>query len=473
MSIRIKIFAYLLIFCALLIGLLWLFQVVFLDDIYKTIKIAEIKSDMNLLVDNIENDDIAQIALNIAGSQDINVEIFDARGLIIFGANGTGQTRTRVSDLEKTRMYLMAVENNGEYLEYPNDRETAQPNTPMGVILTASFMQQRIQYCKIVSAASGASYTIFLEAIISPVNATVNTLQIELLFITGFMIVFSVVIALLIARRVSKPIVSLNNSAKILAAGRYDVHFTGKGYKEISELSNTLNYTANELTKVEALRRELIANISHDLRTPLTMIAGYAEAMRDLPGENNAENAQIIVDEAKHLSLLVNDVLDISRLQSGVQQLLPEVFDVTQSIRQMIERMAELIKNTGVSIVFENDGPAFVEADPIKLMQAFYNLLTNAINFVGEDKKVLVRQTQTADGLLVEIIDCGKGIAQEELPYIWDRYYRTGELHKRSVVGTGIGLSIVKSILELHGAQYGVISSVGQGSNFWFRLPRM
>lgn len=125
----------------------------------------------------------------------------------------------------------------------------------------------------------------------------------------AFMILFSVMLALVIAKWIFRPIEAINNSAKMLATGDYSTQFKGTGYKEIAELSETLNYTAKELSKVELLRQELIANISHDLRTPLTLISGYAEAMRDLPDENNSENAQIIVDETKRLTTLVNDVM--------------------------------------------------------------------------------------------------------------------------------------------------------------------
>jgi signal transduction histidine kinase len=288
------------------------------------------------------------------------------------------------------------------------------------------------------------------------------------------MLLFSMLLALLIARRIAKPIVSVSESAKTLAAGRYDVLFDARGYREIRELSDTLNVAAKELSAVDGLRRELVSNISHDLRTPLTLIAGYAEAMRDLPGENTPENAQIIVDEAKRLNRLVGDVLDLSKLQSGGQKLKLSRYNLTESLREIALRLAELTKAGGYTILFEADADAHVIADESHISQAVYNLLTNAVSFTGEDKTVTLRQITEPGVVTVEVADTGKGVAPEELAHIWERYYRSEKKHRRAEIGSGIGLSIVKSIMELHGGVYGVKSEPGKGSGsvFWIRLKR-
>lgn len=171
---------------------------------------------------------------------------------------------------------------------------------------------------------------LMLNSTITPVNTTVDTLRVQLLCLTVIMLLLSIFLALFMSKKISKPIIKINNSAKQLALGNYDISFEGKGYLEVSELNETLNYAAKELSKTEKLRQELIANISHDLRTPLTLITGYAEVMRDLPGENSPENVQVIIDEAKRLSSLVNDVLDISKLQSGAQALTITAFNLSR-----------------------------------------------------------------------------------------------------------------------------------------------
>ncbi len=283
---------------------------------------------------------------------------------------------------------------------------------------------------------------------ISPVDATVETLRTQLVCISIIMVLFCVVLAFLISRNISKPIVKINRSAKELARGNYQVRFEEGGYREVAELGATLNYAAKELSTVENLRKELIANVSHDLRTPLTMITAYSEIMRDLPGENTSENVQVIIDEATRLTALVNDMLDLSKIQAGSDSLSIKEFNLTESINTILMRYAKLIENDGYHIDFDYEDDVFVEADEMKMSQVIYNLINNAINYTGADKRVIIRQTVKKGLVTISITDTGKGIAEEELPYIWDRYYKVDKSHKRSTVGTGLGLSIVKGILR-------------------------
>ncbi|MBQ2488113.1 MAG: two-component sensor histidine kinase, partial [Ruminococcus sp.] len=220
----------------------------------------------------------------------------------------------------------------------------------------------------------------------------------------------------------------------------------------------------------EKLQQELIANISHDLRTPLTMITGCGEVMRDLPGENTPENIQIIIDEATRLSTLVNDLLDLSKLQSGALQAQKQVFNLTDSVRAILERYSKLVEQEGFDIRFESKEEVFINADELRISQVIYNLVNNAVNHAGEDKTVIITQTVRDKLVRIEVIDHGEGIPADKLPYIWERYYKVDKEHKRGVIGSGLGLSIVKSILDAHKAHYGVRSTQGKGSTFWFEI---
>ena len=238
--------------------------------------------------------------------------------------------------------------------------------------------------------------------------------------------------------------------------------------REVSELADTLNFAAGELSKTEGLRREFVANVSHDLRTPLTMIKGYAEVMRDLPGENTPENVQIIIDEAGRLNDLVNDLLDLSRLQAGVMELNRTRFNLTASIREILGRYQRF---KDYRFPFEPKEEAYVVADELKISQVVYNLVNNAVNYAGEDKTVSLEQALSGGRVRVSVTDTGEGIPADRLRDIWDRYYKVDREHRRAQVGTGLGLSIVKNVLDLHGGAYGVISQEGKGSTFWFELP--
>ncbi|MFR9208095.1 MAG: sensor histidine kinase, partial [Lachnospiraceae bacterium] len=194
------------------------------------------------------------------------------------------------------------------------------------------------------------------------------------------------------------------------------------------------------------------------------------EVMRDIPGEQTPENVQVIIDEATRLTTLVNDLLDISKLQSGVQTLNQEVYNFTQEVDEILKRYAKLIEQNQYSIDFEFDKEVKVFADKSKIDQVIYNLINNAVNYTGADKKVLIRQIANENTVRLEVTDTGAGIEPEQLKYIWDRYYKLDKNHKRAQIGTGLGLSIVRGVMELHNGKYGVISDVGRGSTFWFEL---
>ena len=274
------------------------------------------------------------------------------------------------------------------------------------------------------------------------------------------------------AKAISEPIIQTNEAARELSRSRYTRPSFNGGYREIAELNDTLVRAAEDLGKVEDLQRELIANISHDLRTPLTMIEGYAEAMRDIPEEVTPENMQIIIDETNRLSSMVNEVLDFSRLRTGNLELEEQPFNLTEQIREIVNRIGRMTAVDGYIVVFDEAQDRLVTGDSKRISQVLYNLLGNALTYTGKDKTVHITQQDVGSRVRVRISDSGDGIPADELPYIWDRYYRSRENHRRAVIGSGLGLNICRGILEKHGAEFGVQSEEGKGTTFWFDLPK-
>ena len=218
-----------------------------------------------------------------------------------------------------------------------------------------------------------------------------------------------------------------------------------------------------------------MANVSHDLKTPLTMIKAYSEMIRDISYKDEKkreEHLNIIINETERLNILVGDILELSKAQANVDDLEITDYDLAYEINEIVKRY-QIIKETE-NYVFELDIPEniMVKADKNKINQVIYNLINNAINYTGEDNKVLIRVIEGKNDYLIEIVDTGKGISKEDIKHIWDRYYKKDKNHKRNVVGTGLGLSIVKSILEKHNFKYGVSSKINKGTTFYFRIKK-
>ena len=297
--------------------------------------------------------------------------------------------------------------------------------------------------------------------------------------VVGWQFLSAVVIILLatgivgyvMARSISQPIIETNEAARQLGRARYERPPHSGGYREIAELNDTLVQTAEDLRRVEDLQRELIANISHDLRTPLTMIEGYAEAMRDIPEEITPDNMQIIIDETERLSGMVSEVLDFSRLRTGTLEMSKVTFSLTEMIRKTVDRISRMTAAEGYTVTFEAAEDVSVNADSGRISQVIYNLVGNALTYTGPDKTVRVTQEKRGGVVSIAISDTGEGIPPEELPYIWDRYYRSRENHKRAVIGSGLGLNICRGILENHHAPYGAEARPEGGTVFWFELP--
>lgn len=466
-SIKWRIFGYFAVFTAAILGLLWVFQVIFLDDFYKAIKIREIQTSAQTLAKHVDSGDFPTAIQSIAQSTQTSILVSSASGARLYEEdvqpNGIFQ---QFSGRVLSQIYLV-VSNEPNQTLFERSDTGGKDDSAAEELRSRQRRLVSMLHAQIVKRADGSSVLILLNSTVSPVDATVNTLRIQLVYITMIMLVMGLVLALILAKHISHPIVEINATAKALGEGKYEVSFDENGYREAAELARTLNYAAAELNKTETLRRDLIANVSHDLRTPLTMITGYSEVMRDLPGENTPENVQIIIDEATRLTTLVNDMLDISKLQSGTQPFTRTEFNLTQSIRTILLRYAKL---TDYNITFEAQEDVFVDADELKISQVVYNLVNNAITYTGADRVVAIRQELLDGKVRVEVRDTGEGIPQDKLGDIWDRYYKVDKAHKRAQIGTGLGLSIVKTILDLHGGAYGVRSREGSGSTFWFEL---
>ncbi len=480
-GVKWKLFGSFVALAVVILGILWLCQVVFLDDIYRFIKTAEIRSaaqSLSAIID--DSDALTTNAEDISRRNDVCLLILrmDGPNRAVRLASCEAEKNCVIHNMADQGIFTLydsAQKNQGRLLQH--FRYDATQKRYLSITAGNNGGDpESIIYSLLVENSRGQHVLLILNSVISPVEATVKTLHILLIAVSLLMLCLALLLAAILSRSISRPMVEISSAAKVLAQGTYDVHFQGGSYREIQELSDTLNYAAEELAKVDSLRRELIANISHDLRTPLTMIAGYAEVMRDLSGENTPENAQIILDESRRLTSLVNDMLDISKLESNNQPITPETFSITTALRESMERYHHFRTREGYHLSFLADRDITVTTDRSKFLQAFCNLVNNAITYTGTDKQVTVTQEPYRDDaerlwVRIAVTDTGDGIPEDKLALIWDRYYKIDAAHKRAAQGTGLGLSIVHKILSLLGGRCGVVSKVGVGSTFWIEIP--
>ncbi|QIK69357.1 HAMP domain-containing histidine kinase [Erysipelothrix sp. HDW6C] len=444
-SIKWKIQRYLIVFIVVILAMLWVFQVVLLEPIYKSIKTNDIKKlayDIQERMNDGGSINLANEALN----RETHIRIVNSNGDIVDETVGIPNPMVRPIDSRELQRLFLELGDSGQTVRLGDQKGKGGDNITYALKTNESMM-------------------VVIQAQVVPVNATVNTIKVQLIFVSIILVLLSIILTHIIFKHITKPIIEINDNAKVLAQGIYTQPFDGAGYREIKELSNTLNTMRTELSKVESLRNELIANVSHDLRTPLTMIGGYAEMMQDIPEEINADNLQIIIDETHHLNALVSDMLDLAQLQSGMTHLNQTSFSLTQSILNIIERLQHHYPKRDIAFNVKN--AMMINGDRLKLEQVFYNLINNAL--VHTNGSIVITQI---DDETLTITDEGPGMSPSDIQNMWNRYYQSDTNHQRSSTGSGLGLSIVKNVLDLHGYAYDVQSSESTGTHVTISLRK-
>ena len=453
-SLHFKTLEYLIVFSISILLLLWLVQIVFFKIYYEKYQI----NYMNELVEkiiNIDNTNVIESMDDITLDNNICLEYMDYYGNTYYYNNKISSCllgHNKIIDKELIKFKQSGEETSFEKILNPINNSVSL----------------------LYGIKKGNGY-IFLFTSLEDIGTTTSLIKNQLIYVTLLAILFSIVIAMFLSRRIAKPISDMTKNAKILADGNYDVEFTTTGIKEIDELANTLNYLEQEVSKTDEYRRDLMANVSHDLKTPLTMIKAYAEMIRDITLDNKEktkENLNVIIDETDRLNILVNDILELSKLQNNQETLNIEKFDIVELISDILKRYQIIKETENYNLILESPQSIIVKADKKRISQVIYNLINNAINYTGDDLKVTIRITENKKDCKIYIIDTGKGIDEKDLPNIWNRYYKKEKNHKRNVVGTGLGLSIVKNILEQHNFKYGVNSIKNKGTTFYFQIKK-
>ena len=454
-SINNEILKYFLSFSIITLIILWLFQFLFFNYFYKEQKLSDIKTVSNKLQKYKQYDNFENIVNTLAFDNSVCIEIDNADYDTIYKSTYFG--KGCISNRETTHKYKF------DFLNSNKNEKTYE-------IINQNFNNKTLVHAIKLDNNNYA----FINTSIEPIDGIVNLIRKQLIVISILVFVLSYILAYLISNYISKPIKKISNEAKYLATGNFDIEFSSSYIEEIEELANTLNYAKNELSKTDELRRDLMANVSHDLKTPLTLIKANAEITKDLHINNKdkiKEDMDTIISESDRLTILVNDILTLSEIEKYNDELNIEEFDLINLIKNILNKYKVLEETEKYKFNFiHKDKKLLVKADKKQIETVIYNFINNAINYTGNDNLVTIKVTNN-DNVLVEIIDTGKGISKEDIKYIWDKYYKNKKKHKRNLIGTGLGLSIVKNILEKHNFKYGV-NSTDKGTTFYFEIKK-
>lgn len=451
-SLKNKIWIYLALFALFILGGIWFLQILSLDIYYEISKKSEIKNIASKVYEAYKNEDNDYLD-SLAFEKDVCIEL--TKDNSIYYSTDSMSRGCLVNDSQEINNYKLKFMRSGS-------------NQITYKIINPKFNNKTLIYGIKIEDGIYA----FISTSLEPISSTALLLKRQLILIIIIVLIIAALIAYTISKKISKPIEEITKVSKNISEGNYNIKFDTKtDINEIKELEDSLNNAAKELSKTEELRRELLANVSHDLKTPLTLIKANAEMVKDLTykdKEKRNKNLDTIVSEVDRLNLLVEDVLDLSKMQSFNDTLNYEEFNLNEAIESIISRF-DILESQGYNINYSGFS-VVVKADKKRIEQVIYNLINNAINYTGEDKQIYINLVDNNEYVRVEVIDTGSGIDEENLKYIWDKYYKVDKKYKRVSYGTGLGLSIVKNILINHKFNYGVETSKGKGTKFYFDI---
>ncbi len=456
----------------LLLGIL---QFSLIKPYYRNNKIQVVKEVgdqiQEYVIDENGNSAAMNRAFQVSVDNNVCVAVYNNNGTMVYSADSLGggcvfhvgvKTNSSVDLTDGNELIRLIESSGGETnLNFVNERTG----------------QDMVVYGRRINLNLARLY-LFVNSPLEPVDSIVNFFGRQYILFTLIVIVLASIVSLIISSLLSRPIVDMNAEAGKLADADYSCHFEGGNFTETGELARSLNDATERLSKIDELRKDLIANVSHDIKTPLTSIRAYAEMIRDISGdkpEKREEHLNVIISEADYLDHLVVDMSELSKLQSGAYVLNRTNFDIAAVIREVVRLNAVMIDESNLQVHIECRPELIVFGDKTKITEVIYNFLSNAVKHSEKGKNITIRAfvKEDEETIRVEVQDEGEGIPEDQLPLIWDRYQKSSRSFSRSMSSTGLGLSIVKAILDSHHAEYGVISEVGKGSLFWFELGNL
>ncbi len=473
-SIRNKLTALILAVCLTIIGVIWFVTTVLFRPMYHTMTQAELSNVLTRTLKVLDKSDgtlnqqvYEEISTHIKYGVCIEISDINGEGLVLMEGIGDacqlhgGKDNSGADNIYMDQRRL----NTPKALQVRSRvRESVNYNTT----LTDDYANKQV----IRGRLWDDRYTVVASTNLARTDSVVRIVSSQLSSITFFVILFALIISALLSNWFISPIMALSKATKEISKGNYNVKIVSpEGKKdEFGQLARDFNKMAKEIESAQEMQKELIAGISHDLRTPLTIIKGYAESIRDITGENpqiREQQLNTIIDETDRLSKMVNSVMEYAKLSQGAIKLSKVQYNMADMCMDVADIYSHKAESEGKTVSYSGPELVYVVADATMIERVMHNFVSNAMIHTPTQTDVKITLNVLENGKVrVAVRDSGEGISEEDQKHLFEKYYRSRKSSGKE--GTGLGLAVVKMVMEAHGFEYGVQSELGKGSEFWF-----
>lgn len=490
-SITAKMFMITFIFFILFISCVLIFQTLFFEKFYISKKMNSFKKDFESFQVNYnksQNDsDIINYARDFEDQNNAKIAVVDKNGNLDF-LTGSGSA---VAESASVRVIREVINN------WVSDPEavTDIKNSGGSKIYTFSNKAFNMENIVCVIIDKSTKEVLFAVTSLQPVNEAASVMQEFYIYIFIGVIILILLLSIIYSNMITKPLINLNKTASRMANLNFSEEYIVSSDDEIGNLGNTLNFLSRNLNnamtslkranaklkkdiererELERMRKEFVGGVSHELKTPISLIEGYAEGIKDdvFVGEDKNYYIDVIIDESKKMGNLVSDMLDLSQLESGNFRLIYDNFYIDKLVNASVKKYYSIFNEKKIDVNLELKSEVLVYGDKIRIEQVLTNFITNAVRHAGEEGKISIEMHEKNEKIYIYVKNSGENIDKDELPKIWDKFYKIDKSRNRTAGGTGLGLAIVKNILLLHKSDFGTENFEG-GVAFYFSLRKV
>ena len=485
-SIRRQMAAIFIGLFSLILGLVLIINNAFLGNYYLSHKADDLirtYNDVNTKLESgsLEDSDAVRDILTRIERANVDLVVVDAGGNAILATLGDDDPRLKEMF---SGLFGMEGVNNANVLRRTENYTIYRDRN--------SKVQKDVEYLKMWGRFSDGSWFI-MQCPYASITESASLANRFLIYLGCIGMLLGGLLVWMLSRSITKPIMELTCLSQEMANLNFDAKYTGGGQDEIGVLGNNFNKMSERLEKtvselkqannrlqkdieqkekIEDMRNEFLGNVSHELKTPIALIQGYAEGLKEGINDDSESRefyCDVIMDEAAKMNLMVKNLLTLNQLEFGADEVQFERFDIVRLVKGVIASCEILVQQAGATADFISDESICVWADEFKTEQVVRNYLTNAIHHAGNEKRIEVRIADMDGKVRITVFNSGNPIPEEDIPKLWDKFYKVDKAHTREYGGNGIGLSIVKAIMESFHQNYGV-ENFDNGVAFWFEL---